>query len=56
VRSEPNRWCTVQALGGECVDLNRIYERVVVGDAPGVKEVVEQAVAEGVPPLKIIFH
>ncbi|HAL60849.1 MAG TPA: cobalamin-binding protein [Chloroflexi bacterium] len=36
------------------MDLKQIHERVIAGDAPGVKELVEQAVAEGVPPAEII--
>lgn len=36
------------------MDLQQIYERVVAGDTPGVKELVEQAVDEGVPPSGII--
>lgn len=36
------------------MDLQQIYERVIVGDAPGVKELVEQAVGERVPPVEII--
>lgn len=36
------------------MDLQQIYERVIAGDAPGVKELVQQAVAEGVPPSEII--
>jgi len=34
--------------------LQKIYERVIAGDAPGVKVLVQQAVAEGVPPPEII--
>jgi 5-methyltetrahydrofolate--homocysteine methyltransferase len=36
------------------VDLQQIYELVVVGDAPGVEELVQQAVGTGVPPMEII--
>ncbi|MGB5933197.1 MAG: B12-binding domain-containing protein, partial [Anaerolineae bacterium] len=36
------------------MDLQEIYERVIAGDAAGVKELVEQAVADGVPPSEII--
>ena len=36
------------------MDLQQIYERVITGDAPGVEELVEQAVAEGVLPSEII--
>jgi len=36
------------------MDLQQIYERVIAGDAPGVKELVEHAVAGGVPPSEII--
>jgi 5-methyltetrahydrofolate--homocysteine methyltransferase len=36
------------------MDWEQIYERVVTGDAPAVKELVEQAVAEGGPPSGII--
>jgi len=36
------------------MDLQPIYERVIVGDAPGVKELVEQAVSEGVSPSEIV--
>jgi len=36
------------------MDLQQIYERVIAGDAPSVKELVEQAIAEGVPPSEII--
>jgi len=35
------------------MDLQQIYERVIVGDARGVKELVGQAVAEGVAPSEI---
>ena len=38
------------------MDLQQIYERVIGGDAPGVKELVQQAVDEGVPPSEIISH
>lgn len=38
------------------MDLQQIYERVIAGDAPGVKNLVEQAVDEGVPPSEIISH
>lgn len=34
--------------------MQKIYERVIAGDAPGVKVLVQQAVAEGVPPPEII--
>lgn len=36
------------------MDLQQIYERVIAGDAPGVKGLVQQAVGEGVPPAEII--
>jgi 5-methyltetrahydrofolate--homocysteine methyltransferase len=36
------------------MDLQQIYGGVIAGDAPSVKELVEQAVAEGVPPSEII--
>ncbi|MGB5933499.1 MAG: corrinoid protein [Anaerolineae bacterium] len=36
------------------MDLQQICERVIAGDAPGVKKLVEQAVSEGVPPSEII--
>lgn len=36
------------------MDLQQIYEGVIAGDAPGVKELVEQAVGEGVSPAEII--
>lgn len=36
------------------MDLQQIYERVIAGDAPGVKQLVEQAVSEGVSPSQII--
>lgn len=36
------------------MELQQIYERVIAGDAPRVKELVEQAVSEGVPPAEII--
>jgi len=36
------------------MDLQQICEGVIAGDAPGVKKLVEQAVAEGVPPSEII--
>jgi 5-methyltetrahydrofolate--homocysteine methyltransferase len=36
------------------MELKQIYERVVIGDVLAVKELVRQAVAERVPPLKII--
>jgi len=38
------------------MDLHQIYERVIAGDAPKVKDLVQQAVAEGVPPSEIISH
>jgi len=36
------------------MDLQKIYDKVIAGDAPGVKQVVEHAVAEGVSPSEII--
>jgi 5-methyltetrahydrofolate--homocysteine methyltransferase len=36
------------------MDLNVISEKVVVGDAAAVESLVQQAVAEGVPPWEII--
>jgi hypothetical protein len=36
------------------MDLQQIYERVIAGDVPGVKGLVQQAVGEGVPPAEII--
>lgn len=36
------------------MELQQIYERVIAGDAPGVKELVQQALAESVPPSEII--
>jgi methanogenic corrinoid protein MtbC1 len=45
---------TVQALGGEFMDLRQIYEMVIAGDALAVRELVQQALYERVPPSKII--
>lgn len=36
------------------MDLREIYENTVVGNAPKVKELTQQALAEGVPPSEII--
>jgi 5-methyltetrahydrofolate--homocysteine methyltransferase len=36
------------------MEVQEIYERVIVGDASGVKELVQRAVGEGVPPSEII--
>lgn len=36
------------------MDLQEIYERVIAGDAPGVKKLVGQALDEGAPPSEII--
>lgn len=36
------------------MELQQIYERVIGGDTPGVKELVQQAVDESVPPSEII--
>lgn len=36
------------------MDLHQIYERVIAGDAPGVAGLVEHAIAEGLPPSRII--
>lgn len=36
------------------MDLRQIYEMVIAGDAPGVKKLVEQAIAQGVPSAEII--
>ena len=36
------------------MDLQQIYERVLTGDAPAVKELARQAIAEGVSPSEII--
>ncbi len=36
------------------MELQQIYERVVNKDASAVKKLVQQAVAERVPPLEII--
>lgn len=38
------------------MELQQTYERVIAGDAPKVKELVWQAVAEGVPPSEIISN
>lgn len=36
------------------MELQQIYDRVIMGDAPGVKALVQQAIGEGVPPSEII--
>ena len=38
------------------MDLKEIYENVIVGNAPKVKELVQQALAEGVEPGSIISN
>lgn len=50
----PSRQYTLYAHGGKGMELQEIYERVIVGDASGVKELVQRAVGEGVPPSEII--
>jgi methanogenic corrinoid protein MtbC1 len=36
------------------MDLNQIYEHVVAGDPAKVKELTQQALAEGAAPIEII--